>query len=96
MKRAQATSKNFIYRQNAKEQSRKVFLGVLIYFAPLRETLSSPRNNNPPFVGSWMFAEEQELDSTGAGINRVDSFFHNIFKKVPSVRGLASQPEQQN
>lgn len=31
---------------------------------------SSTKHNNEPFLGSWRFVEEQELDSTGAVINR--------------------------
>ena len=35
-----------------------------------KQSSNTAKNDNEPFLGSWRFVEEQELDSTGAVINR--------------------------
>jgi hypothetical protein len=48
---------------------------LLIFFFPFffyscKNLSSKAKNDNEPLLGSWRFVEEQELDSTGAVINR--------------------------
>lgn len=43
---------------------------VTLFFYSCRQLSGKAKNDNEPLLGSWRFVEEQELDSTGAVINR--------------------------
>ncbi len=43
---------------------------VTLFFYSCKQSSSKAIKDNEQFLGSWRFAEEQELDSTGAVINR--------------------------
>ena len=45
-------------------------LFLVTFFFSCKQTSNKADNANESLIGSWRFAEEQELDSTGAVINR--------------------------